>query len=287
MNDTSARSSEYAEALRLAVESLTDEGWDVEVQPIRLPEELGKFRPDYIARRGDELIIGEVKFRGERELVSLEHLSQLVDQIPRARLEMTWLGRAVEPPTGDDVVKMSEAAVGLIPTNAAAAMLFAWSSLEGALELYAEVDAGSTYRRRPSDAYGMLNSMANLGDLSKAQFDRLYRASKQRNAIAHGEYLQPPSDLIEYVATVAKAIVRGGFATVEEMVEWFLENYKDLADKVSFESQESEHRLILDHSSSVSTVLEVHFDMMPRQDVEEAAVQIGQVGNDWVRRDDD
>jgi REase_AHJR-like len=105
---------------------------------------LKAFRPDYVARLGDKVIVGEVK---SKERVSsgadLHALASVVNSIPGWRLELIWLGDEPDAlPTSDDVERVVERARTVAQVDEEAALLLAWAGVE-ALNLA----AGSENRR--------------------------------------------------------------------------------------------------------------------------------------------
>jgi hypothetical protein len=276
----------YEEGLRQAVKRLRDEGWEVQIQPAEGPAGLERFKPDFVARRGNELIVGEVKFRGKSGLGELEQLTRLVNSIPDARVEMIWLGRPVEEPQAADIVKMAGAARELGAENSTSALLLAWAALDGAVTAYSLTHGGEYLPDSNKSARQKINEMANLGELSESQFERLDNAGRTRNSIAHGEYIEPPPEMIEYVSAVAVALVRDRFVSIEGMIEWFFENYKDPAEGVPFSGRDGGYQYVSGGPFDAEDVLSNQFDLMPQEDVSEAVQQVEAQGIEWVRVDD-
>jgi hypothetical protein len=97
---------------------------------------LKAFRPDYVARLGDKVIVGEVK---SKERVSsgadLQALASVVNSIPGWRLELIWLGDEPDAlPTSDDVERVVERARTVAQVDEEAALLLAWAGVEAAVE---------------------------------------------------------------------------------------------------------------------------------------------------------
>jgi hypothetical protein len=276
----------YEEGLRQAVKRLRDEGWEVQIQPVEGPAGLERFRPDFVARRGNELIVGEVKFRGKSDLGELEQLTRLVNGIPGARVEMIWLGRPVEEPQAADIVKMAGAARELSAENSTSALLLAWAALDGAIAAYSLTHGGEYLPDSKKSARQKINEMANLGELSESQFERLDNAGRTRNSIAHGEYIEPSPEMIEYVSAVAVALVRDRFVSIEGMIEWFFENYKEPTEGVPFSDHDDGYQYVSGGPFSVEDALSSQFDLMPQEDVSEAVQQIESQGIEWVHVDD-
>ncbi len=74
--------------------------------------------------------------------------------------------------------------------------------------------------------------------------------------------------------------------SVEEMVEWFFENYKDPADGVPYESKEGGYQYFLGGPYDPLEVLQEEFPNVDFEKIEEAANIIYQDGHEWVRSED-
>lgn len=276
----------HQQKLQEAINNLRDEGWEVELEPARSIPELGGYRPDFIARLGDQIIIGEVKYSHEPQLDQLQDLAKRVQRIGNARLDVIWLGKAEEEPSVEGVALLAERAHKLIKMDATAALLLAWAALEGALYRQETQEGQGFEFKRRIPARQKLTEMASLGLLSETQFDRLDKASHVRNRVAHGEYAQPEPALVEYVCTVAAALASDSFVSVDHMVEWFFENYKDPAEGVPYDTREGGYQYFAGGPYDAQDVLIGKFSRMPHEDIGEAVQQIDQNGHEWVRRED-
>lgn len=272
--------------LQEAIKNLRDEGWEVELEPARSIPELGDYRPDFIARLGDRIIVGEVKYPHEPQLDQLQDLAKRVQAIPNARLDVIWIGEPHEEASAESVALLARRARKLIPIDAAAALLLGWAAFSGGLDRLETLEGLETRFKRHMPPRRKLAEMVSLGLFSEAQFDRLNHASHTRNRIAHGENLQPDSQLVEYVCAVAAALASDSFVSVDYMIEWFFENYKDPAEGVPFDTREGGYQYIGGGPYDAQDVLADKFARMPYEDVEEAVRQIEQGGHEWVRQED-
>lgn len=127
---------------------------------------LKAFRPDYVARLGDKVIVGEVK---SKERVSsgadLQALGSVVNSIPGWRLELIWLGDEPDAlPTSDDVERVVERARTVAQVDEAAALLLAWAGVEAAVErLSSQVGLGLR-RGTPAPTHLRVDTNMSLAD---------------------------------------------------------------------------------------------------------------------------
>lgn len=281
---TDATHGIYRERLLEAVSKLRRDGWTVEVEPrtTGIPE-LEGYRPDFVARQGDRLIIGEVKWREAPDMDQLATLARRIAKINNAQLDVLWLGDIVEEPEVSDTVMLAERARVLNKTERVAAMLVAWSALTGAIE---RVDVGKTEGDSQKPARRRISELYSLGYFTDLQFDRLNKASDVRNRIAHGEYLEPHRDVVSYVSDLAERLATGRFVPVSEMVDWFLERYMDPANGVPFESQEGGYQYINGGPYDAEDVLTDNFPYATPDEIDEAVALIEPGGYEWVRSED-
>ena len=284
---SSQSDARHRAAVQEAADRLTALGWTVETERELDVPGMGKYRADYVARNGDKVIVGEVKYRGETSTTALEQLSRSVDMIPNASLEMIWLGEAPGEIDAAGITQMADVSRRILSIDRAAAMLAAWAALEGALEVDDRRDGRTSDKPRFRNARQRLNERANLGELSEGQLKRLMLASKIRNSVAHGIRSEPDRDLVEYVATIAVAIATETFVPIESMSEWFLRNFKDPADGVPFDGRDGGYQYVNGGPYDARDEISEQFSSMPWQDVEDAAAMANRDGGpDWVREDE-
>lgn len=185
------------------VQQVADEyrgkGYDVVLEPEadQLPTVLAGYRPDIIARRGDETVVVEVKSRHSlRRPPQLEALAKAVRELPGWRFELVVarpdiafpLPELTEPWDEDQVSEALHEARQLLRTgHPAAALLLAWAATEAALRLLASKEAVTIERW---EANALLNGLTTSGVLTRQRYKTLREALELRNAVAHG--LKPP-----------------------------------------------------------------------------------------------
>jgi len=215
--------SPLEQAYRLRLEEvrheLTDEGWEVlsADQAAKLPEPLSGRRMDVVARKGAELLVGEVKSRNSRGLEDLNGLADAVAAVPHARLEVYWLGDERESDPDRRLVReyVAEAAVLLQSGHARAAVTTAWSALEGALIYYVAESLASLpdgQRPAPQQAWQLLSQLNSLGYISDADYGRLHELRKQRNAAVHFTGTGTPDSAdIKYLLDIVERMLSGRY----------------------------------------------------------------------------
>jgi hypothetical protein len=218
---------EQAYRLRLeeARRELTADGWEV-LPADRLgdmigPTPLNDMAPGIVARKGSELLIGEVQSRNSRGLPDLNKLADAVAAVPHARLEVYWLGDKPESDPEHDLVReyAAEAATLLRSGHARAAVATAWSALEGALIYYAAESRAPLppgERPAPQQAWSLLSQLYSLGYISDSDYDRLHELRKQRNAAVHftGKEAPYPAD-IEYALDIVDRMLSGRYTPAD------------------------------------------------------------------------
>ena len=264
-----------AQILTDAAGELRQNGWDVVELKGRqvdwLPASLQRFQPDIVARRGNELLIGEVKSRNSEELEDLDDLAKAVAEVPNARLEVYWLGDETESKLARErVQEYSDEAKTLIGAgHLAAAVLVAWAAVEGGLLYYATnarislPDPG--YAQAP---WQLLSHLDSLGYINDADLKRFAELRKQRNATAHfaGRENPPNPADIEYCLEIVDRMLSGRYVSVDQMEEWFSEHY----DYPEVPIRDAER-------SRIQAVLSERFPGVPESDISEAVKRIVQV----------
>lgn len=170
-------------------------GYDVTVQPSseQLPAPLAAYRPDIVARKGDESVVVEVKSRHAlRQSPQAQQLATAVRQLPGWRFELVVARPEIAFPlpvgaqpwdTQDIKNALDEASTLLHAGHHGPALLVAWAATEAALRLLAAKEGISVER---SEANALLNRLTAYGVLTRQQFRALISALEIRNALAHG-----------------------------------------------------------------------------------------------------
>lgn len=181
--------------LRLA-EEYRDKGYEVSFHPSSedLPDFLKNYRPDMIARRGNEAVVIEVKSRFSLNSSStqyLRNLAQVVEQHPGWRFElvMTNPEDAIYSPKAegslqeDEIESRLRVARQLATQHLESASLYSWSLAEATLRLVAENEGLSLQR---FDPLYLVKQLTTEGVISRSEYQLLMNALSLRNAIAHG-----------------------------------------------------------------------------------------------------
>lgn len=200
LSERTGRRDSPEERLVLQVaEEYRERGYEVVLQPkpSSLPEFLGGYRPDLLARRGGESVVVEVKAGSvpPRQRDRFRDLARAVDGQPGWRFELVIrnLPPVPEPEapaggrpslTGPDAARAVADAEELVGSGRPeAALLWAWSAAEATLRLLASAEGISPRR---SDAAYLLKELALEGTISREDYDVLRRSLEARNAVAHG-----------------------------------------------------------------------------------------------------
>jgi uncharacterized protein YutE (UPF0331/DUF86 family) len=172
-----------------------DKGYEISFQPNPedLPDFLKNYRPDMIARRGDEAVIIEVKSRSSLNSSAqyLRNLAQAVEQHPGWRFELvmtnpedaTYSQRAEGSLQETEIESRLQVARQLATQHPESAILYSWSLAEATLRLVAENEGLSLQR---FDPLYLVKKLATDGVLSKSEYQLLMNALSLRNSIAHG-----------------------------------------------------------------------------------------------------
>jgi hypothetical protein len=272
-------------SLQDIVRELRDKGWIVEIEPSRvsLPDSLRGLPVDLVARLGDRLLVGEVVSRRSARAEKIDVIARRVKEIPNAELEVFWLGDASEqaPPLGDvlSYVREARAALDAAPS---AAFLVAWVALEGGIVRFAEQADKLGGWNTPRQLFAYIYS---LGLINESDFDRISNLWRVRNDMAHHTTkASVAKDDIRYVLDLAERLAAGRYVTVDQMVEWFLDNYEDRAAGAKDRAAGDRIEYADDGSLDASEVLSSTFRDAARNDVRQAAELLEQMGSAWVRK---
>lgn len=193
---------ERAEERRAAelAQEYRDRGYEVLVEPDRLPGLPADTRVDLLARRGDEVVLIEVKSRASLvDQPRLRELARVVEGRPGWRFELVLAGAGEDAalPEGTplpeeassldrrDVARaMAESEALIASGHSEAALLLAWSITEATLRLLA--NAESIPLRHEGNPPYVLKQLAVNGALSREDYHSLMSTLRLRNAVAHG-----------------------------------------------------------------------------------------------------
>ena len=184
------------ERLLQLAEEYRGQGYEVSFQPNPedLPDFLKTYRPDLVARRGDEAVIIEVKSRSSLDSSStqyLRNLAQAVEQHPGWRFELVmanseegvFFQKAERSLQETEIVSRLQVAQELAQQHPESAILYAWSLAEAALRLVAEHEGLSLNR---FEVLYLVKQLVTEGIISRDEYQLLMSTLSLRNAVAHG-----------------------------------------------------------------------------------------------------
>lgn len=250
-----------------------------------LPTGLGDFRPDFIAIKGDEVVVGEVKSReSAASQPGLKELAERTAGNHNWRAEILWLGEEPDEISNSLYVEELAGRVGSVAeVDLAAAFLLAVAALEAAVNIFV-VRRGI---RSPKPALGArLAEIYSLGHITEAQYGILRTGWSVRNRLVHGYRAENDVDheLMQSVIDFALYLSRDDYCSVDEMVEWFLENYEDPANGVPYESAEGGYIYILGGPYHADDVLSEKFPHADYGSIREATSILESTTPEWVKK---
>jgi len=235
---TAAGENPFEQLLDKRIEELRGEGWSVlrQPDPQDLPEPLSRnlVRVDFVARRGDEILFGEVASRADARRERIDALAEQVAAVPGARLEVYWAGSTpAGSPDPDHVRRYIREADTIAGTSPQAALLMAFAALEGAVAIFSAV-AGIRPGRTP---WQTLSNLYSLGYVSEPDFNILRRLYELRSSIAHAASPRIPQlEDIRFCLDLASRMLEGRYVTADRLVEWFSRQYKSRQEPAAGDS---------------------------------------------------
>ena len=190
-----AATSREKQRARVIAEEYRSRGYEVIEQPSpeQLPEFLAGYRPDLLARRGDEATIVVVKSRSSlAKEPQITELARLLRTQPHWNFELAMVGEGeqLSTPEGarpfarDDVFRGIEEAEGLVASGfSEAALLLAWSISEATVGLLTEEEGVVLDHYSP---LCILKQAVINGVISRDEYNFLTKVMKYRNALVHG-----------------------------------------------------------------------------------------------------
>lgn len=184
---------EREELVKLAKE-YRSQGYEVVFHPNSedMPSFLKNYRPDMIARRGDEAVVVEVKSRSSLGSEYLSSLVKTIEQHQGWRLDLV-LDNSEDifpyPSKSEGSLQQQEIesrlpiAKQIVSQNLDSAVLYTWALAEATLRLLAEKDELSLKR---SDPLYLVTYLTHQGVISQSECRLLKNALSLRNTIAHG-----------------------------------------------------------------------------------------------------
>jgi REase_AHJR-like len=200
--------------LNSVAERYRGDGYEVvtEPGPSAIPFDLGSYRPDLIARKGDVSIIVEIKAQAER--MSFDQLRSIVDEVKR---HAGWrfvlvtaqdvLGSGADLPEDEDDLSWDEIADKVrdaqrlsVQGEKEAAYLILWIAFERMMRFQARRIALPVDRLSPSI---LIRQLYSQGELRASQFEAALNCQAVRTRIIHGFRA---SDLDDAVVRLDKVV---------------------------------------------------------------------------------
>ncbi len=180
--------------------------FEIEPGPQGMPDFLGSYVPDAIARKPGENVAIEVRrSRGRASEISLQQIRSRFDGHPDWTLAVAYA--AEDPlktltirPAAVPAIRRQLADVRTLTTlgQSRAAFLLAWSLLEATL-----LNVEGEQEARPRTPASVLQGLAMLGRIEPETERRLRSAIALRNAVVHGDLtVEPTGADVDIVASV-------------------------------------------------------------------------------------
>jgi hypothetical protein len=176
-----------------------------EPSPGQLPFDLGDYRPDLVAIKGDTGLVVEVKASASR--ISIDRLQQTAGAVashPGWRFLLVTLDdvdsrkiptTAIELPTWPELEAKLAQVKGLLEKGMAEpALLYLWSVFEAALRRRA-IAQNIPVERLPANS--LLRHLYSQGEISVDQIDTLEEFFDRRNRLAHGAKETIDADFVQ------------------------------------------------------------------------------------------
>lgn len=255
----------------------------------RLPEPFDQFTADAIARRGDELVVVEVKpaDMSDRARDRLARLSDILGSGCGWRLDIYTYSPEMQPaqPAIDEVERRVHEARDIAGASPEAAALLMWSAVEGALLWIAherEIAPADPLPKR-----SLVQQLTIDGILSDNQAAELKAFADHRNAIAHGmtaDSLTP--ERFDWLGRFTLAIAHGRHADLHDMVTWFHSNYALPDDAgLPYLSDVDGYDWRGSGPHDAEDVLRDRFEDALDADIDEAVAIVERDSTEWARRD--
>ena len=220
MSESTRRDSPEDRLVLRVAEEYRQKGYEVVLHPGSsfLPDFLRGYRPDLLARQGDESVIVEVKASSASSRRDLfQELARAVEGHPGWRFELVVANvppiPEPEAPIGErpsltrsDAARVIADAEDLVGSGRPeAALLWAWSAAEATLRLLAGTEGVSP---RGHDSAYLLKQLALEGEVPREDYEVLMRSFRARNAVAHGFRPEEGLELENLVRKLLRATAR-------------------------------------------------------------------------------
>jgi hypothetical protein len=183
-----------SQAIQKVADDYRRRGYDVDVIPSGpgLPEFLGGYQPDIIARGADESVVVEVKVGTQTSVAErFREIAERVNRQPGWRFSVVYINpfepdqvTEAEPAPLAELQELAREADTLLGAGQPrAAFLLFWSALEGSLRLLGR-RAQLPLENLPPSA--LIRELYSAGEIGRDHFDTLMRLLPVRNRLVHG-----------------------------------------------------------------------------------------------------
>ena len=266
------------------------DGYEVlrEGAPAEIRDYLHGFVPDYVAVKGDEVVLFEVRRAGAGSKESDAALKELTSLIPRHknwRIELVWLGRTQPRVLARDQARQVLAeARRVAEVSLPAALLLAFAAAEAALEYLLAPD-GREEAYRFGSVRRRLTEAESLGLISPRHYGALSEASDLRNQVAHVQVTEVPRAVVDSLFETVELLTGDGYASLDTMIDWFRGEFENPAEHVPYDSREGGYQYF-NGSYEPEDVLTEQFPGADPLDRAEAAESLVAEAFEWVRKGD-
>ena len=203
-----------AQVIARVAEDYRRRGYDVDVVPrgARVPEFLGAFQPDLIARSPAESVVVEVKVgTGTSVAERFREVAEKVNRQPGWRFSLVF----VNPDQPDEMSEAEPAPLSLLRERVRnadtllqtgqleAAFLLFFSALEGLLRLLGQRAQLPLQNLPPST---LIRELYSAGEIDREQFESLMRFLPVRDRLVHGFQSQESHD-VAHLGMLVHALV--------------------------------------------------------------------------------
>ena len=271
--------------LRELAQEYATQGYEVftEANADFITRNIPGFRPDLVARKGDTVVVVEVTASRDVEDERLEELASRIAKIPNWRLELVWLGETKPEALPRDQVQriFAEASQLRDLGHYGPALVIGWAAAEALLNSMTGDDPDLLLARSPKSK---LATAESLGLISKRQFDVLAESVEIRNRVAHGVSIDVSAGAVDSLLDTVRLLSREGYASVDQMIDWFRDHYGDPAESTPYDSAEGGYQHVTGGPFDALTVLEEQFPDSDPTDREEAASLLENESTEWAEK---
>ncbi|MBR7830463.1 hypothetical protein KDK95_29450 [Actinospica sp. MGRD01-02] len=286
-----SESSTLENELQSVLAQYRADGYEVlrEGAPAEIRDFLHGFVPDYVAVKGEEVVLFEVRRAGAGSKQGDAALKELTSLIPRHknwRIELVWLGRERPRVLARDKARQVLAdARRVAEVSLPAALLLAFAAAEAAVEYLLAPALGREEAYGLGSVRGRLTEAESLGVISPRHYEALSEASDLRNQVAHVQVTDVPRAVVDSLFETVELLTGEGYASLDAMIDWFRGEFENPAEHVPYDSRDGGYQYI-NGSYEPEDVLTDQFPGADPLDRAEAAASLAAEAFEWVRKGD-